>query len=133
MFHSLFKNLVVSIFCLSLAGLGIPVSANAGIIGTDQYLALQDREIRIERINDTLMRDSVRKQLTSMGVDPEHAQQRVAALTDADLIALDERLRDLPAGGGALELVLAVFLVFLILDLLGVTDIFPTIGPGKTK
>lgn len=133
MFSSLFKNLVVFIFCLSLAGLGIPMSADAGIIGTDGYLALQDRAIRIERINDTLMQDRVREQLTSLGVDPEHAQQRVATLSDTDLMALDGRLQDLPAGGDILGLVVAAFLVILILELAGVTDLFPTIGPGKTK
>jgi len=133
MFRSLFKNLVVFIFCLSLAGLGIPMSADAGIIGTDEYLALQDRAIRIERINDTLMQDRVREQLTSLGVDPEHAQQRVATLSDTDLMALDGHLQDLPAGGGFLGLVVAAFLVILILELAGVTDMFPTIGPGKTK
>ncbi len=132
MFRSLFKNLVVFIFCLSLTGLGIPMSANAGIIGTDKYLALQDRAIRIERINDTLMQDRVREQLTSLGVDPEHAQQRVATLSDTDLMALDGRLQDLPAGG-VLGLVVAAFLVILILELAGVTDMFPTIGPEKTK
>ena len=133
MFSSLFKNLVVFIFRLSLAGLGIPMSADAGIIGTDEYLALQDRAIRIERINDTLMQDRVREQLTSLGVDPEHAQQRVATLSDTDLMALDGRLQDLPAGGDILGLVVAAFLVILILELAGVTDLFPTIGPGKTK
>ena len=133
MFRSLFKNLVVFIFCLSLAGLGIPMSADAGIIGTDGYLALQDRAIRIERINGTLMQDRVREQLTSLGVDPEHAQQRVATLSDTDLMALDGRLQDLPAGGDFLGLVVAAFLVILILELAGVTDLFPTIGPGKTK
>ena len=109
------------------------MSTNAGIIGTDEYLAFQDREIRVERINDALMQDRVREQLTSLGVDPDHAQQRVAALSDADLMALDGRLQELPAGGGVLELVLAAFLVILILDLAGVTDIFPGIGPGKTE
>ncbi len=133
MFRLLSRKLVVSIVCLSLSGLGIPVSTNAGIIGTDEYLAFQDREIRVERINDALMQDRVREQLTSLGVDPDHAQQRVAALSDADLMALDGRLQELPAGGGVLELVLAAFLVILILDLAGVTDIFPGIGPGKTE
>lgn len=133
MFRLSFRKLVVSIVCLSLSGLGIPVSANAGIIATGEYLALQDREIRIERINHALMQGRVREQLTSLGVDPDHAQQRVAALSDADLMALDGRLQELPAGGGVLELVVAAFLVILILDLAGVTDIFPGIGPEKTK
>jgi hypothetical protein len=88
----------------------------------------------IERINDALMQDRVRKQLTVLGVNPEYAKQRVAALTDADLRTLDARLQDLPAGGtGVLEVVVVVFLIMLILDLMGVTDLFPGIGPGKTR
>ncbi len=133
MFRLLFRKLVVSVVCLSLFGLGIPLSATAAIIGTDEYLTFQDREIRIERINEALMQDRVREQLTSLGVDPDHAHQRVAALSDADLMALDGRLQELPAGGGVLELVVAALLVILILDLAGVTDIFPGIGPGKTE
>ena len=112
----------------------MPVSANAGVVGTTAYLTLRNRDIRVERINDALMQDRVRERLMVLGVNPEHAKQRVAALTDADLRALDERLQDLPAGGnGVLEVVVVVFLVILILDLMGVTDLFPGIGPGKTR
>ncbi len=133
MYHSFCRNIVVSVACFSLSGLGIPLSASAGVVGTAAYLALQDRDIRIERIYDALMQDRVHEQLTALGVDPKDAKQRVAALTDADLIALDKRLQDLPAGGSVLEAVVVVFLIMLILDLMGVTDIFPGIGPGKTK
>ena len=130
MFRLFCRNMLITVVCLSVSGLSLPLTANAGFIGTDDYLAIEDRQVRIERIQDTLMQDRVSRQLTALGVNPEHAQQRVAALTDADLIALDERLQDLPAGGGALELVLVFLFVFLILDLMGVTDLFPTIGPS---
>jgi len=134
MFRAFRRNIVISVVCLSLPGVGIPMSANAGIIGTGEYLALQDRDIRVERVNDALMQARVREQLMVLGVNPEHAQQRVAALSDADLKALDERLQALPAGGnGVLEAVVVVFLIMLILDLMGVTDLFPGIGPGKTN
>lgn len=128
-----FRNTLVAVICLLMSGLFIPTSAGARIVGTGEYLANMQRQVHIERINEALMRDSVRTQLTALGVDPEQAKQRVAALTDADLIRLDQKLQDLPAGGGALELILVVFLVLLILDLTGLTDIFPTIGPGKVR
>lgn len=130
MFRLFCRNMLVTVVCLSVSGLSLPLTANAGFIGTDDYLAIEDRQVRIERIQDTLMQDRVSRQLAALGVNPEHAKQRVAALTDADLIALDQRLEDLPAGGGALELVLVFLFVFLILDLMGVTDLFPTIGPS---
>lgn len=130
MFRLLCRNILVSIVCVSVSGLSLPLTAHAGFIATEDYLAVEDRQVRIERIQQVLMQDRVSRQLTSLGVDPQHAQQRVAALTDADLIALDERLQEMPAGGGALELVLVFLFVFLILDLMGVTDLFPTIGPS---
>ena len=128
-----FRNTLVAFVCLSLSGLFVPMSAAAGVIGTDEYLATKQRQVHIERINQVLMRDSVHAKLTSLGVNPTQAKQRVAALTDTDLMKLDQELQNLPAGGGALELVLVVFLILLILDLTGLTDIFPSIGPGKVR
>jgi hypothetical protein len=134
MCHSFCRNVFISIICFSLSGIGMPRLAKAEVIETTAYLALQDRGMRIERINDALMQDKVRNQLTVLGVSPEYAQQRVAALTDAELRTLDARLEDLPAGGsGVLEVVLVVFLILLILDLTGATDVFPGIGPGKAR
>lgn len=133
MFAKAFRNTLITFICLSLSGIFIPTSASARIIETGEYLAEKQRQGNIQRINETLMRDSVRAQLAALGVDPEYAKQRVAALTYADLMKLDQKLQNLPAGGGALELVLVVFFVLLILDLTGLTDVFPTIGPGKVR
>lgn len=126
------RNLIAFIACTSLIGPWMLLPAHASIVGTDQYLTIENRDARVSRINDVLMQDKVRDQLTALGVDPEDAQKRVAALTDDELVALDDRIQDLPAGG-LLELVLVVFLVMLILDLTGLTDIFPGIGPGKVR
>ena len=43
-----------------------------------------------------------------------------------------DRLDRAPAGGDALEVVGLVFLVLLILELVGVIDIFKTIGKART-
>ena len=48
----------------------------------------------------------------------------MASLSDAELAQLEGRLQQLPAGGSALGLVGAVFLVLLILEITGVVDIF---------
>ena len=127
------RNTLVAFVCLSLSGVLVHTTAVAGIIQTDAYIASKQRQVHIERINRVLMSDSVSTQLAALGVDPNQARQRVAALTDADLVKLDRDLQSLPAGGGPLELVLVVFLVLLILDLTGLTNIFPGIGPGKVR
>jgi hypothetical protein len=128
-----FTRTVFILVSLSLCGIGFPATAGAGFIDTNDYLSVQDRQARIERVQAALLQERVSGRLAALGVDPELARQRVAALPDADLALLDERLEDLPAGGGVLELLLVVFLIMLILDLTGLTNIFPGIGPGKVR
>jgi len=133
MFRLSLKKAVIVLVSLSLCGIGYPGAVSAGFIGTDDYLTARNRQARIERVRAALMQEDVSRQLEALGVDPEQAKQRVAALPNSDLMLLDERLEELPAGGSLLELVLVAFLIMLILDLTGVTDIFPGIGPGKVK
>lgn len=132
MIRLLCRNSIVAIVCLMLSGLSYPISASADFIATADYLAAEDRQVRVDRIQAALMQDRISAQLTELGVDPNQASQRIAALSDAELMELDDQFQDLPAGAGALEAVLIVFLLLLILDLTGVTNVFPTIGPGKT-
>ncbi|UCG72113.1 MAG: PA2779 family protein [Chromatiales bacterium] len=126
------RNTIVAIVCLMLSGLAYPISASANFIATADYLAAEDRQARLERVQAALMQERISARLTELGVDPAQATQRVAALSDSELVQLDEKFQELPAGAGALEVVLLVFLLLLILDLTGVTNVFPTIGPGKT-
>ena len=62
-----------------------------------------------------------------MGVSPELAKARVAALTPMEQQLLQQKITDLPAGAGVVEVIGIVFIVLLILELLGVTDIFKKI------
>jgi hypothetical protein len=79
----------------------------------------------------TLSREDMRRQMERMGVTPEAAEERVARMTDAEVAAINERLADLPAGAGALEVVLIILLVLVILDVMGVTDIFAFVRPVR--
>jgi hypothetical protein len=63
--------------------------------------------------------------LTDLGVSPESAQSRIASLTNEELRMLEQRIDSLPAGGdGVFVLVGVVFVVLLVLELVGVTNIF---------
>ncbi len=99
-------------------------AANAAMITTQAALATQERELRVAQIQLQLARNEVQQQMIQWGVDPAMAQQRVASLTDSELLQLESQMQQLPAGGGALGVIGAVFLVLLILELVGVTDIF---------
>jgi hypothetical protein len=69
----------------------------------------------------------VRTRLEQYGVDPAAATARAASLTDQELQMLADDLESLPAGGDLLGVVGIVFLVLLILELVGVVDIFKKI------
>jgi hypothetical protein len=66
----------------------------------------------------------VREKLSALGVDAAQLDARVAALTDAELATLADRIDTMPAGAGAIEVIGIVFLVLLILEAVGVIDIF---------
>lgn len=120
--RSLALMLVMSIFASSLQH-----AATAGVISTQQYLAAVDRDAALARIDAVLARAEVRDQLERLGVDGVAADERIAALTDQELQQLATDLENLPAGGDLLGVVGVVFLVLLILELVGVIDIFKKI------
>src|SRR5690606_25444597 len=98
-------------------------TAYAAVIGTEHYLGALDRAQVLDRIDALLAREEVRERLEQLGVDPAQAFERVAALSDAELMALEQNLEELPAGG-LLSVIGVVFIVLLILELVGVTNIF---------
>ena len=118
------KRIVILPLVLSLLSIGIPPLARAELVGTQQLIQAQERQTRLDRINVLLARDLVRDRFIELGVAPEEAQERIAALTDEELVMLEQRLESLPAGGGVLTIIGAVFLVLLILELVGITNVF---------
>lgn len=121
------RTSVVLVACAALFAGSIQSAARGGVIGTQEYLTTVDREAAIERIDAVLARDEVRSALEHYGVDPSDANERVAALTDQELQTLADDLEDLPAGGDLLAIVGIAFIVILILELVGVIDIFKKI------
>lgn len=120
-----FKQMIAAITAASFLSLGMHTTASAGVIGTPEYLSAADRAGRLARIESTLSRADVQAQLVAMGVNPADAIQRIASLNDAELNLMTEKLDQLPAGGDAFLAVIGiVFVVLLILEIVGVTDIF---------
>lgn len=118
------QRAVLQLVIVSLTVCAPWAPAQAGIVGTDVAIAMSERSETVTRISSVLMRDDVRAQLEGLGVDPQHAVERVAALTDAELAELDARLDQLPAGGSVLGVLGVLLVVLLVLELLGVTNVF---------
>ena len=104
-------------------------SALAAMIGTETVLETARGHQARQQVKQILDREEIQKALMAQGVSAEEAKARVDALSDAEAVRLVEKLEQLPAGGGALGTVigaaLVVFIVLLITDILGYTDVFP--------
>lgn len=81
------------------------------------------------RLVSLLEREDVARALAELGIDPAEAQRRVAGLTDDEARSAVERLESLPAAGDGVGVVIGavvfVFIVLLITDILGLTNVFP--------
>lgn len=128
MLKSSLVNTLIVVFLLNTIILPVLQPVRGEIIGTQKFLDMQQRNRQINQIDGFLAREDVREQLIEWGVDPVDAQARVVALSDAELQLVTERLETLPAGGtSALAIVGIVFVVLLILELVGVTNVFTSL------
>ena len=118
------KRLLIQVLCVAMLNLGSPMVAQAGLIGTLQAVEADTRAQDLATVGAALARDLVREQFTALGVDPAEVEMRVAALTDPELRMLAGKVAEAPAGADALAVIGIVFLVLLILEAVGVIDIF---------
>jgi hypothetical protein len=100
----------------------IAPAAQAGPIGT---AAVVERQAALGELDTLLAREEVRAQLIAWGVDPDEARARAARLSPTELEQLATRMDELPAGGNLIGAAVFVFLVLLVTDILGFTDVFP--------
>ena len=108
-------------------------TARAGLVTTEQVIAEQAPDDDRERLLTLMLRDDARQQMEVLGVDRAEAIARVASLSDEEIQQIAAHLDELPAGQGFLAGVAltagVVFIVLIITDLLGVTNVFAVINP----
>ena len=107
--HSGFMRWTSRVMMVLMMSVGMPMTASANMVETDQAVNHALAEQSRVRIMALVGRDDVRAQLEAKGVTSEQAQARVNALTDEEAIQVSGKLDQLPAGG----------------DILGFTKIFP--------
>ena len=126
------KQVLVAIASICMLSAWLPMPARAALVGTEQ--ALHPNAAARAQVNAFFARDAVRKVLISQGVDLGQVQARVDALTDEEANNLAARIDQLPAGGDVgtvLGFALAVFIILLITDILGLTKVFPFTRPAR--
>lgn len=111
--------MLLPIFILFM--LVIPIS-QAGIISNDQLLS---PTMSHNGLNPAMSRADILAQLDKLGINDEQLQQRIEHMTAAELAEFNDKMDELPAGQGILGTAVFLFLVLLVTDILGFTDIFP--------
>ena len=126
-------GLVLAIFVLMISG---PLqSTHAALIGTDTVLDRARGQQARAYLKQLLARDAIQQALVARGIHDGEARARIDGLSDAEAIKAADRFEQMPAGSGFFETLLIIaFLVFLILlitDIAGYTDVFPFVKAKK--
>lgn len=98
--------------------------AYAGMIGASDLLTDNGQMSRMSAMEIGDLRRQVADLLTAHGVPAETASRRAGMLTRSELSLLQQKFDELPAGQGVLSVLGILFLVLLILELVGVTNVF---------
>ena len=93
----------------------------AAIVGNETLMS----DITRADLIKSLDKAEVQNLLISKGVDPEAAKLRIQQMNDDELATLQQDFQQLPAGAGAGSTIALIFIVLLITDMIGATDIFP--------
>ncbi len=104
-------------------------SAQAAMVTNDLIINRAQQNTAQEELLQTINRSDVKQQLLDMGVNPESIESRIKLMTHEEIAQLNQQIEELPAGGDVLGVLLVIFIVFVITDVIGATDIFPFIKP----
>jgi hypothetical protein len=110
--NSAFVRFVCRSLALCLAAL--PLQSGAGMIATDQTLGAAQAQAARNTVSGFVGRSEVAAQLQALGVSPDAAASRVAALTDKEVAELASRVDGLPAGAGGVAVGMFLVVIFLI-------------------
>ena len=119
-----FKSYVAGLVSACMLVMSMVAPAQAGFVGTEQAVKMNSDRAVVASFMD---RQEVQDKLVSWGVDAELVDARLAALSDTEMQTLAQQIEKETAGAGAVGIIGAVFLVLLILELVGVIDVFKSI------
>ena len=89
-------------------------SALAALISTETVLPQNQSQESRQYVLQFLAREDVRQVLIEQGIDPQEAQARIASLSDSEVIKLADQIENLPAGQGAIGLVIGVLIIVIL-------------------
>ena len=105
-------SIVMIIFVLNLI---TPIQpAFAALIGTDTYVEKEQIDNAREKVNVFLSKQKVTQVMIQRGVNPEEVRNRMANLSDQEIMKISKQIDNLPAGGDGVSLVISVLIIVLL-------------------
>ncbi len=98
--------------------------AQAKMITTDTAIERSMAEMDRAFLMDELSKDDVRDEMIRLGVSPEEAEARLAALSDAEVARLIRQAETDKAGADIVGTLATIFIILLVTDLLCFTRLF---------
>jgi uncharacterized membrane protein YbhN (UPF0104 family) len=121
------KRAFVAWIVAAFFSLGVANIASAAIVSTGKLVAAEQIQNDKQQLKTWMARADVRDQLVQHGVDVDSALSRVDSMTAQEVAELSTHMQDLPAGSGFVETAVLAFLVLVVLEVSGVTDVLPNI------
>lgn len=124
MLNTLKKPLLYTMMAAFLAG-GMSAPASADLVDNKQLAMQSELQMQRDGVLNLMAREDVQSTMMAYGISATDIENRINNLTEAELLQIQGQLDQLPVGEGALGAVLTILLIFILLDIAGVTDIFP--------
>jgi hypothetical protein len=134
-----FTRYVCFFVAVTMLLMSLPVqTVRAAMIKTETVLTLSTVNDVRENLNQFLKREDVQAIMTAQGISPAEAKARVDSLSDDEIMQIADKMDQLPAGGTSafgviVTAAVVIFVVLLITDILGFTDVFTFVKHPSRK
>lgn len=122
------KKLMITLVLFAYS-LSMTTIATADVYMSSDVIAQQKIHYDKSQLLAAIDSAEVEEKLRVLGVNPEDAKSRIAYMTPEEMATFQHELDNLPAGQGIVGAVVTVLVVIALLDVLGVTDVYPFIRP----
>lgn len=127
------RRLLITFLVISTGALPMSGTAGAAMVPTGDAVAAgaavgsmaATAHLARARLASVLARPELSAQLVGLGLAPEEAARRIAALDDSTAIEAATDLDRVPAGAGLAGIAVFVFALLILTDVMGLTRIFP--------
>jgi len=133
-----FAKYVCYFVTMTMLLMSLPVqTVQAAMVKTETMLTLSTAKNVRENLNQFLKREDVKAIMMAQGISPVEATARVDSLSDAEIMQISDKMDQLPAGGSTFGVIIGaaviIFIVLLITDILGFTDVFTFVKHPSSK